>query len=35
MAVRLVTLFWSLPGVIVTMTGAYRPRITEEEVQFA
>ena len=35
MAVRAINLFWSLPGVIVTMTGAYRPRIREEDVQFA
>ncbi len=35
MIVRLVTLLWALPGVIVTLTGAYRPSIGEEQVQFA
>ncbi len=35
MIVRLVTLAWALPGVIVTLTGACRPRVTEEAVQFA
>lgn len=35
MVVRALNLFWSLPGVIVTMIGAYRPRIREEDVQFA
>lgn len=35
MVVRALNLFWSLPGVVVTMTGAYRPRIREEDVQFA
>lgn len=35
MAVRAINLFWSLPGVIVTMTGAYRPRVCEEDVQLA
>lgn len=35
MAVRLINLFWSLPGVIVTITGSYRPRIAEREVNLA
>lgn len=35
MVVRGINLFWSLPGVLVTMTGAYRPRISEKDVQFA
>ncbi len=35
MMIRAIGLFWALPGVIVTMTGAYRPRISEDEVQFA
>ncbi len=34
MLVRFVSLFWALPGVVVTLTGAYRPSISEEEVQF-
>ena len=34
MAVRALNLFWALPGVIVTMTGAYRPRIRRQDVQF-
>jgi uncharacterized membrane protein YbhN (UPF0104 family) len=33
MAVRAINLFWALPGVIVTMTGAYRPRISSKDIQ--
>jgi len=35
MAVRGISLFWSLPGAVVTMTGAYRPKVSEEDVAFA
>ncbi len=35
MTLRIVMLIWSLPGVIVTMTGSYRPNLSDEEVQFA
>jgi len=34
MAVRAINLCWSLPGVIVTMTGSYRPRVSEEQMRF-
>ncbi len=35
MAVRLVGLVWSLPGIWVTLTGTYKPRAIEKEIQFA
>lgn len=35
MAVRLIGLIWSLPGVWVTLTGTYKPRAIEQEVQLA
>jgi len=35
MAVRAISLFWSLPGAVVTMTGSYRPKISEKDVAFA
>jgi len=34
MAVRAINLCWSLPGVIVTMTGSYRPRLPADSLQF-
>jgi glycosyltransferase 2 family protein len=35
MMIRLIALLWSLPGFVVTMTGSYRPRVSDEDVQLA
>ena len=32
MAVRAINLLWSLPGLVVTLTGSYKPRISEKDV---
>lgn len=35
MTVRIIGLVWSLPGAIVMLTGSYRPRVPDEEIQIA